>query len=137
MKLGYVVLYVPDVAEAVAFYESAFGLARRFVHESGDFAEMETGATALAFASEAIMESQGFPYRRTRPDADPPGVEVALVTDDVDGAYARATEAGAVPASPPVTKPWGQTVAYVRDPNGYLVEVCSPVEAPTSATPVP
>ena len=35
MRLGYVILYVPDVAAAVEFYERAFGLSRRFVHESG------------------------------------------------------------------------------------------------------
>ena len=44
----------PDVAQAVAFYERAFGLTRRFVHESGTYAEMETGATALAFARAPI-----------------------------------------------------------------------------------
>ena len=49
MKLGYVIVYVADVAATVAFYERAFSLKRRFVHESGQYAEMETGATALAF----------------------------------------------------------------------------------------
>jgi len=29
--------------------------------------------------------------------------------------------------SEPETKPWGQTVAYVRDRNGFLVELCSPM----------
>ncbi|MGH2373808.1 MAG: VOC family protein [bacterium] len=45
MKLGYVILYVKDVAKVVSFYEAAFGLARRFVHESGQYAEIETRAT--------------------------------------------------------------------------------------------
>jgi lactoylglutathione lyase len=27
-------------------------------------------------------------------------------------------------------KPWGQKVSYVRDLNGCLVEVCSPVPQP-------
>ena len=49
MQLGYVILYVPDVTAAVSFYEAAFGLSPRFIHESGQYAEMETGATALAF----------------------------------------------------------------------------------------
>ena len=31
MKLGYIILYVPDVAQAVAFYVKAFGLGRRFI----------------------------------------------------------------------------------------------------------
>ncbi len=41
MKLGYVILHVPDVALAVAFYERAFGLVRRLIHDSGQYAEME------------------------------------------------------------------------------------------------
>ena len=57
MRLGYTVLYVPDVERTVSFYEDAFGLDRRFVHESGDYAEMETGQTALAFASNDLASS--------------------------------------------------------------------------------
>ena len=129
MRLGYVILYVPDVAQAVDFYEAAFGLTRRFVHESGTYAEMETGGTALAFASEGLADSHGFGYRRTRLEDDAPAVEVALVTEDVDGAYNRATKAGASEAKKPETKPWGQQVGYVRDINGYIVEICSPIGA--------
>ena len=127
MRLGYFILYVPDVVQAVAFYEAAFGLSRRFVHESGAYAEMETGGTALAFVSEGLADSHGFEYRRTRPDDEPPGVEVAFVTDDVDAAYRRAGGAGATPVKTPEVKPWGQQVGYVRDLNGYLIEICSPM----------
>jgi lactoylglutathione lyase len=77
VRLGYVIQYVPDVAATVAFYEAAFGLERRFLHESGTYAEMETGATALAFASEALPEGGGVRFRRTRPDGEPPGAESA------------------------------------------------------------
>jgi hypothetical protein len=28
--------------------------------------------------------------------------------------------------SPPEKKPWGQTVSYVRDDDGVLVEICTP-----------
>lgn len=43
MKLGYTIAYVSDVAESIAFYEHAFGLKRRFIHESGQYGELETG----------------------------------------------------------------------------------------------
>lgn len=36
MQLGYTILYVPDVPATLQFYEAAFGLATRFLHESGD-----------------------------------------------------------------------------------------------------
>lgn len=127
MKLGYIILYVPNVADAVAFYESAFGLKCGFSHEGGDYAEMATGETKLAFASEELAESHGFAFRRTKTNDDAPSVELALVTGEVQAAFDKAIEAGATVTKPPTQQPWGQTVSYVRDSNGYLVEICSPV----------
>jgi len=49
------------------------------------------------------------------------------VDDDVPAAHARALKAGARELAAPKQKPWGQTVSYVRDPNGVLVELCSPM----------
>jgi lactoylglutathione lyase len=125
MKLGYVILYVPDVAASVAFYEQAFGLQRAMVME--DYAELETGGTRLAFVSEELAASHGTGFRPTRREDAPPGVEVGLVTDEVAAAVERATAAGAVLVMAPTHKPWGQTIAYVRDLNGILVELCTPV----------
>lgn len=36
-------------------------------------------------------------------------------------------EAGAVGVGEPAEKPWGRTVAYVRDNHGFLVEIGSPL----------
>ncbi len=121
---GYVIVYVPDVARAVEFYERAFGVQRRFVHPSGQYAELETGATALAFANESFTPSQGAfaPNRRDRPAA---GAELALVVPDVPAAVARAVQSGAEQVVEPTVKPWGQTIAYVRDLDGFLVELCT------------
>jgi lactoylglutathione lyase len=58
----------------------------------------------------------------------PFGVEIALVVEDVPAAYARATAAGAAAVLEPVVKPWGQTVAYVRDGDGALVELCTAMD---------
>ncbi len=127
MRLGYVILYVPRVPMAVDFYERAFGLSRRFVHESEQYAEMETGATALAFAEEAFVSESCGPFEAVRPGSTPPGVEIALVFDDVEAACKTALDAGATAHVPPHRKPWGQVVAYVRDLNGFLVELCSPL----------
>ena len=126
MRFGYTILYVADVERTIAFYEEAFGQQRRFVHESG-YGELETGETRLAFASFALAHSNGTPFQETNPAATAPGFEVAFVTDDVEAAVARAVAAGARLVAPPKTKPWGQTVAYVRDLDGFLVELCTPV----------
>lgn len=128
MKFAYTILYVPDVTRAIEFYESAFGFQRRFIHEGGDYAELQTGDTTLSFASLSLapsnIEGGVTPTDLRQP---PPAFEVAFSTDDVAAAFARATAAGAVPANPPQQKPWGQTVAYVRDLNGNLVELCTPI----------
>ncbi|SEP22036.1 Catechol 2,3-dioxygenase [Methylobacterium sp. ap11] len=129
MKLGYVILYVPDVAASVAFYGRAFGLAPRFVHDSGQYAELETGGTALAFAEEGFVGEACPGFRLNRRSEAPAGFEVGLVAEDVAAAFARAVAAGALPVAAPVTKPWGQTVAYVRDGDGVLVELCSAMGA--------
>ncbi len=128
MNFAYTILYVSDVVRAVEFYEAAFGLQRRFIHESNQYAEMETGATALAFVANELAES-GLPqgFRRNSPAEPPAGIEIALTTADVPVAFARAVTAGAAAVAQPVTKPWGQVVAYVRDLDGVLVEICSPM----------
>ena len=127
MKFGYTMLYVKDVPKAVAFYEDAFGLSRRFVHEAGMYAEMDTGATTLAFAANGLAKSNlpcGF--QESDPAAPPAGFEVAFVTDDVQAAYDHALAAGAIAVSGPASKPWGQIVAFVRDKDGIIVELCTP-----------
>jgi len=126
MQFAYTIVYVADVAASLAFFEQAFGLQRRFLHESGAYGELETGATALAFVDHAIArDSVGRDYVAAHTSNAPLGMEIGLATSDVAAAYERAVNAGATPLKEPVTKPWGQTVAYVRCPDGTLVEICS------------
>lgn len=130
MKLGYTILYVPDVAASLAFFERAFGLSRRFLHESGTYGELDTGETTLSFAAHALGDSN-FPggHVEAHSSAKPLGMEVALVTADVATAHEKAIACGARELSAPMTKPWGQTVSYVRAPDGCLIELCTPVGA--------
>jgi lactoylglutathione lyase len=128
VKFGYTIIYVPDVAASLAFFENAFGLSRRFLHESGDYGELDTGETTLAFASLGMGESHfkdGFVPAHS--STKPLGVEIALVTDDVSTAHLEAIAAGAIEINPPEAKPWGQTVSYLHCPDGTLVELCTPM----------
>jgi lactoylglutathione lyase len=125
-RLGWVIVYVPDVAAAIEFYETAFGLERTFIAEDASFGELNTGETKLAFASEQMGDSH-FDGGFRRPDPDQPfNVEVALIFDDPEAAFTRAVETGASPLVEPKRMPWGQVVAYVRDPFGTLLELASP-----------
>lgn len=128
MKFGYTIAYVPDVAAALDFFETAFGLQRRFLHDSGTYGELETGATTLAFAAHALGEAN-FPggHVAASDSIKPLGIEIALVTEDVPAAVKAAVAAGASELAAPATKPWGQTVAYVRSPDGVLIELCTPM----------
>jgi catechol 2,3-dioxygenase-like lactoylglutathione lyase family enzyme len=125
MAFAYTILYVDDVARSLAFYGAAFGLPQRFLHEGGDYGELDTGGTTLAFSSRRLLREMG--HHPQRPDARAPCFEIALTTDDVPAAMQRAIEAGAVPMQEPRQMPWGQTVAYVADPEGFLIELCTPV----------
>jgi lactoylglutathione lyase len=128
MKLGYAILYVPDVAASLRFFESAFGLKTRFLHDSGSYGELDTGPTTLAFAEHALSDAN-FAGGHVRADVSPQplGMEIGLVTDDVAAAHARAVAAGAAELSPPARKPWGQEVSYLRAPDGCLIELCTPM----------
>jgi lactoylglutathione lyase len=128
MKFGYTIVYVEDVDASLTFFQNAFGFERRFFHESGAYGELETGATALAFAS-YDMGAANFPdgYVAAGKSAQPLGMEVGFVTPTVAEAHAKALAAGAVEVTAPESKPWGQVVSYVRCPDGTLVELCSPM----------
>ena len=125
MQLGYTILYVADVPATLTFYEAAFGLKTRFLHESGDYGELETGSTALAFSAHSLMQQLG--KNPQTANAHAPSFEIALCTPDVPAALARAIAAGAKAMRPVEVMPWGQTIAYVADTNGFLVELCTPM----------
>jgi lactoylglutathione lyase len=122
MRLGYIILYVEDVVTTVAFYEKAFGLKCRFIHESNTYAEMETGQTALAFVSETTAK-ESLPFQVNRIKKEAAGIEIGFVVENVAQQYNHAVESSAIPVVKPTKKPWGQTVSYVRDNNGCLVEI--------------
>jgi lactoylglutathione lyase len=127
MTLGWVIAYVDDPAAAAEFYESTFGMSTDFV-VPGEYAQLDTGSTKLAFAAYALGE-QNFAggVRRAASEGQPPNMEIALVHADVEAAYARALEAGCESLAPPQDKPQGQRVAFVRDPFGTLVELATPL----------
>ena len=128
LRLGWVIVYVDEPAQAAAFYERTFGLRGEFVGAGGTYAQLDTGPTRLAFAAYELGDGN-FPggVRPAASDGQPPNVEIALVADDVDGAFERALEAGCTALAAPVDKPQGQRVGYVRDPFGTLVELATPL----------
>jgi uncharacterized glyoxalase superfamily protein PhnB len=128
LTLGWVIVYVDDPAAASDYYQRTFGLKGEFVGPCGEFAQLDTGTTRLAFAAYGLGE-RNFPggVRRAALDEQPGNVEITLVCDEVDAAFARAVEAGCTPLAEPADQPHGQRVGWVRDPFGTLLELATPV----------
>ena len=125
MIYRYTIIYVASVPETLAFYKAAFGFEEGFLHEGGDYGELITGATKLAFSSHALMAQIGKDVATT--PAAKPSYELAFEVDDVAAALAHALANGAKLVTPVTEMPWGQTLAYVRAPEGTLIELCTAV----------
>lgn len=122
---GYTILYVENVEETLAFYVKAFGFTQKFITPEKDYGELETGGTTLAFASHTVAEYNGIAIEKRDTKALPPPFEITFVTDNIESAWKQAVEAGVEIVKEPAQKPWGQIVGYLRDMNGFLVEVCT------------
>jgi uncharacterized glyoxalase superfamily protein PhnB len=46
---------------------------------------------------------------------------------NVEKCISQAIEAGATLTEASKEKPWGQTVAYLRDLDGFLIEICTAI----------
>jgi uncharacterized glyoxalase superfamily protein PhnB len=128
IKFAYTILYVKDVAASVSFYQKAFGLDLKFISEKNEYAELITGETTLSFASLDLAKSnlsKGF--IESDPSSKPFAMEIGFTTENVEATFATAISHGAIEVEKAKTKPWGQTVAYIKDPNGFLIEICTPM----------
>lgn len=128
VKFGYTILYVSDVSKSIEFYENSFGFNRKFITPENDYGELETGQTTISFVSLELANlnlKNGFLGSK---QADKPfGIELALVTDNVQEIIDKALEHGAIVVEHPIQKPWGQTVGYITDIDGFLLEICTPI----------
>lgn len=126
----YTILYVNDVLASMAFYEKAFGFQQKFISPDKMYGELATGNTTLSFAHKKLAASKlknGF--AESDLSKKPFGFEIAFTTDNVEATLQAASKAGGTIMEFPNTTSWGQVVAYVRDPDGFLVEICTPISA--------
>lgn len=129
MKYAYTIIYVEDVEKTINFYESAFGFQKKFTTPENDYGELISGETTIAFASNALGESnfkKGF--EKLGLHKKPNGIEMAFTTETIETDFKKALNAGALEYDPIVEKPWGQKVGYLRDINGFLIEICTPIK---------
>lgn len=123
-RLARIIRHVPDARATADFYARAFGLSEKLALGE-DYIAMETGETVLGFARQGFFEREtGLHIGAPHGDSSQ---EIALEVPDVAAAHAHAMAAGAEEVLAPVDKAWGQTISYLRDPDGALVQLCSPI----------
>ena len=126
---SYTILYVENVERSIQFYKEAFGFSQKLLTPDKDYGEVNTGTTTLSFANFQLADtnlSKG--YQKSTLNTKPFGIEIAFATEDVATAVNTAIAAGGTLEEKPKTKPWGQVVAYVRDIDGFLIEICTPLK---------
>ncbi len=104
-------LYTQDMAKTVPFYEDVLGLSLA----------LDQGGCRIyrVLGSSAYLGICQRPTPKT-----PDGVIFTFVTHDVDAWYAHITSKGIVcEHAPRINSEYGIYHFFVRDPNGYLIEV--------------
>lgn len=103
-------LYTGDLAATAHFYEQTLGLPLAL--DQGDCRIYQISRDGL------------LGFCRRAGGAQPAGVIVTLITDDVDGWYARLAQRGVAFDNPPALNPrYNIYHCFLRDPNGYLLEI--------------
>jgi lactoylglutathione lyase len=118
-SIGNVALDVSDLEKSVAFYTDVIGLQVLTTIETDEVREVIVGTRDIG--------SQLMLARRRGQDSsvNPSGFwKVFIHTDDLEGVLVRARDAGAeVTQEPMVVERFGLTLAFVKDPDGYLIEL--------------
>ena len=112
-------LVVRDADAEMHFLTKAFGATEVSCQRNGDGTVMHA---ELTIGDSLVMLGQAGGEWKALTAA------LYLWVPDVDGAYARALEAGATSQSAPEDKPYGHRNAGVVDPNGVTWWIGSPVK---------
>lgn len=128
MEFASIRIITTDLDRMAAFYEAVLGVAP--ARPAPVFAQFATSVGTLAIADARTMGM-------TEPGTMEPGSNRSVIiefrVDDPDADYARL--AGTVDewVLEPTTMPWGNRSILFRDPDGNLVNLFTPVTAPTPA----
>jgi PhnB protein len=123
-------LTVTDVKAAAAFYQKAFGFAKRGIINGPEgkpiHAELTLRGTTLMLSPEIQRMS---PRSAKTIGASP--ATLYLLTKNADKVVAKAVKLGAVLNGPVMDMFWGDRCGTVIDPEGYLWMVATHVAEPT------
>jgi catechol 2,3-dioxygenase-like lactoylglutathione lyase family enzyme len=111
-----------DVARLVEFYEKVTGLNATWSNEF--FAEISTSVGTVAIASTRTVSAFAAGSARA---ADNRSVIIEFLVEDVDSLYAALDGVVQGFVNEPTTMPWGNRSLLIRDPDGNLVNLFTPV----------
>lgn len=112
-----VCLVVENLTKSLEFYRDKLGL--KIKSTDTGFADFELGETPLAIFEKNHATAM-FPARfMTKPG----GVVIALKVDDIEKTVGALESKGVLIFEKPKHTSWGQTVAYLQDPDGYILEL--------------
>jgi PhnB protein len=114
-------------AEAIAFYERAFG-AREEMRVMADDGQRIMHAHLLLNGGSLMLHDE-FPEYDGSADTGasaPSGIVLHLQVDDADASWERALMAGAEVRLPMADQFWGDRYGQVADPFGYCWSIGSP-----------
>ena len=122
-------LVVDDAAAAIDFYVKAFGATElgRVPHPDGRLVH-----AALSLNGSTVMLNDDFPDFNEGKSSTPKAlggtpVTIHLQVPDVESAFQRALDAGAVVVAPLEDQFWGDRYGVVRDPFGHHWSLGQPV----------
>ena len=124
------ILTTTDVKAAAAFYQKAFGFAKRGIMNGPDgkaiHAELTLRGTTLMLGPE--MPQMGSRAAKTL-GASP--TTLYLLTDNVDKTVTKAVKLGATLKGSVMDMFWGNRCGSIVDPEGYLWMVATHIAEPT------
>jgi len=123
MELVQLFLTTPSLDDARPFYEDALRLEPERVGETSVGYATEGGRLKLQedFEDETLA---GFGLRAPpEPPGRGGGAVFVLRVDDIDAAAARVENGVGEVAQEPRSVPWGERIALVRSPAGYVFEL--------------
>ena len=125
LSMKYVILYVNDFEKTMDFYKGILGLPIKMQQDT--YVEFDTGAITLSINTRKdVKELTGLNVPEG--SASTQTFEVGFVVEDVVATIGNPASTRGYNHKGTITKPWGQTVAYVADPDGHYIEICTSVE---------
>ncbi|MGK9219319.1 MULTISPECIES: VOC family protein [unclassified Microbacterium] len=122
MELAATRIITDDVDALVAFYEAITGAAAERLHPM--FAELRTPSGTLAIASSATVHLLGDGAAEAHANRS---VVLDFLVDDVDATYRAVQDVVEVFVNAPTDMPWGNRSLLVRDPDGNLINLFTPI----------